>query len=203
MEENWLASFLAGESMEMLKLPILAIIVMIILWFFYQLEAIVMRKIGDIVLEIPNKILLVVFFIIAFATLAIGMTMRYADFSEPLTKKQVELAVLDNFGRSIKRISFLKGGGAGDIGYFFVELEPSGYVIVNGDSRLPPFIESSYKEKLNFSDYFLQRTIRYPTRQLSVETGYSLQWESLKSRILRRKNERQIFWEKYASGEKR
>jgi hypothetical protein len=187
------------KMIEVLEGPILFIIAIIILWLLYQLDTIVMRKIGGIVLDIPNNILLVTVFIILFAMLTVGTAMHFMDFSEPITKKQVELAVLDNFGRP-RRISFLKGGGAGDIGYFFVELEPSGYVIVNGDSRLPPFIESSYKERLNFSEYFLQKTTRYPFLQLSVKTSNSLRWESLKNYILRRKNEHQIFWGKYSSG---
>jgi hypothetical protein len=196
--QNALLTFLGGSGEE-LKVPILFIGAFIILWLFYQLEAIMIRKIGDISLNIPNKILLVALFTV-LSIVPVGIAINRADFSEPLSKKQVELAVLENFGKSIRRISFLKGGGAGDIGYFFVELEPNGYVVVNGDARLLPFIESNYKEKLNFSDYFLRRTSKYPFSQMSVQTTFPLQWESFKNCIFRRKNIHQIFWGKYALG---
>jgi hypothetical protein len=63
-----------------------------------------------------------------------------ADYSEPLTKGQVRIAIIERFEglQDIRRIIFRKGGFAGDIGFFFAECNSSDYVIVTGDARLPP-----------------------------------------------------------------
>ncbi|MDR3254718.1 MAG: hypothetical protein LBT31_04060 [Synergistaceae bacterium] len=56
----------------------------------------------------------------------------------PLTKEQVYNAVAEKAGsENIVRISLSQGDMAGDIGFFFIEISPDGYMVVPNDARLP------------------------------------------------------------------
>ena len=94
---------------------------------------VVLKSIAAVVLDLFVLLILMIPFIYNYIT-------SVPDLREPLNKDQIYMAVNDhlasfNQDRRVKRISLRQGGLAGDLGYYFVELEPFGYLITINDAR--------------------------------------------------------------------
>jgi hypothetical protein len=160
-------------------------------------------------IEISNWPILLVFMISIFFTVGIYKL----DFDEHLTKEQVQKAVEERFSNQhvIRRISFRKGGLAGDVGFYFVEFDSNNYIIIVDDARLPItwslgslsrpeyFMEGRpLSNILTFIEYYDHHFNRgaYMGGYRKNKT-WSLQYESLLNFLLGKKNENQLFWERY------
>jgi hypothetical protein len=118
------------------------------------------------------------------------------DFPEPLRKDQVLKAITSRLSdkKTVKRISLIKGYKAGDLGFYFVELRPSGYFIVIADARF--FIEDGeYGERsLVFFEYMLTYSKLFPHQYQST---LRLRCNSFLNKLLLRKTAQQLFWQTY------
>jgi hypothetical protein len=139
---------------------------------------------------------------------------KYMDFREPLAKDQVRRAVSDYVkpdGREIRRISFYKDEDAGDLGYYFVELKPAGYIIVIDDARFfisedtpIDFPQTFYdsESRLMFFEFIITRTsLRGDPFRPNYRSTLTMKFESLVNKMLFRKTPQEIFWESYAAHE--
>jgi hypothetical protein len=122
------------------------------------------------------------------------------NFAAPLDAQQVRFGISNYLAsempdKSIRKIVEQRGGYAGDIGFFFVQLEPNGALIVPADMRFGV-------QKLNLKEgednHFLTfykknmrgRTIHY----FKYTTSSKMKIEGLRNWFLRRKNTNQQFW---------
>ncbi|MDR3321324.1 MAG: hypothetical protein LBS93_02660 [Synergistaceae bacterium] len=128
----------------------------------------------------------------------------------PLTKGQVYNAVAEKAGsENIMRISLSQGDMAGDIGFFFIEISPDGYMVVPNDARLPmdywkPLSTGKWMsrdrknpEHVTFLDFFFDiNMLGWPSRHYSSHGKYPSicnTWKLLKEDW----SANQIFWEHY------
>ena len=134
------------------------------------------------------------------------------DFREPLTEGQVKQAVEEYYfdTHTVRRISLYQGKPAGQLGYFFVELNPKGYIIIVNDARFPLDHVFSLKQSKNFRYYDLEsennfvqfmvdRPQRPPQKLLWPRFNSSIKLDiiSLINKIFRVKTHTEIFWEKF------
>jgi hypothetical protein len=150
---------------------------------------------------IPKSFMIITISSIILITIIVNVVYSL-DLYQQLSKNLIAKAVRERYKCDIIRISLVKGDMAGDIGFYFVELETGQYSIIPDDARLYPwYLEGrSWKmdnprTKITFLDYFFefQATEKYPCFQKTIK----LQFNSLIDIFLKRKNENQIIWEKY------
>jgi hypothetical protein len=123
------------------------------------------------------------------------------DLREPLTKKQVERAFrcLMPSEYEIKRISLYQGGYAGNIGYYFIEVNPPGiYIIVANDKRYSiNFPHNMFDLDLMLFDYISRSSRITGGSSLGYRFNSTrlLNFKSLFTNILKIKSKSQVFWE--------
>ncbi|MDR1915159.1 MAG: hypothetical protein LBQ58_01120 [Synergistaceae bacterium] len=154
-----------------------------------------------------------IWFIIALLIMPFIIAALFVDFSEPLNHDMVLSAVSDVVGyENIVKISLRKGGMAGSIGFYFIELSGDANMLVADDARFPLDYLANYRRwgkwidnreepgHVTFLDFFLSLTLPYPnsrSRYPKIDNTLSLSLVSFKNLILRRKDEEQLFWSQY------
>jgi hypothetical protein len=121
-----------------------------------------------------------------------------ADLQQPLTKSQVCKAVTEllRYERTVKRLSLMRDGKAGDLGYFFVELYPKGFMIIIADARFPPVRDDSFLRKdktYAFHEYFLD----FKNHPLVFQSNAYLKITTLLNKLIGRKTRAEIYWDKF------
>ena len=135
---------------------------------------------------------------------------------EPLSKDQVYRAVNDflesnDQNRRVKRISLYKSSIAGKLGYYFVELEPAGYIVTINDARfyIGEKTEESLRDgyykpdiPLNFFEFMLTRRTGpsgiFRLRYIDVDL-FPVDLRSIFHKIIFLKTPQQKFWQQYSS----
>jgi hypothetical protein len=125
---------------------------------------------------------------------------HYSDFREPLNKEKVILAIRREITqKTIRRISLLQGGRAGDIGYYFVEFEPEGYRVVINDSRFSLYDESivRFKKRMDMESplTLIGHIYQYRTAPLRYKSTLGLKVRSLFNMIFSIRTREQRFWD--------
>ena len=163
-------------------------------------------------MEKNKKIFRIILNIALYVVIILFCAGRMIDLREPLTKEQVRKAASEYFQEThtVKKISLYMGKPAGKLGYFFVELNPTGYIVIVNDARFPIDHAFSLKQTeyfkyfhdlesdRNFVEFMLDRP-RGPSRILDPKFNSSVKLDffSLIYRILGIKTRSEIFWGKY------
>jgi hypothetical protein len=134
---------------------------------------------------------------------------------EPLTKAEVSRAVKNLYPNdNIKRITLCKGGLAGNIGFFFVELKSGAFLITPNDKRATPWIITdnfrniqrmtayTYGTKillgpkfslLDYYRHYHRDKRRYP----SINNTFMLQLIGLMRFLFNIKSKNHVYWDQY------
>jgi hypothetical protein len=124
---------------------------------------------------------------------------HYVDLREPLNKEKVFLAIQRGITeKTIKRITLVKGGIAGDIGYYFIEFEPEGYRVVINDARFSLYDKTlRYRKTVNMGSpiTLLGHVYEHQIYPLSYQSTSLLKIRSLFNLIFCIKTKEQLFWD--------
>jgi hypothetical protein len=119
------------------------------------------------------------------------------DFTDKLDKSHIEKGITnwslsEKQGERIHMIIERKGDDAGEIGYFYVQMQSGDALIIPADARLP--LNKSVGDK-NYLDYYTYASFRGLLPK--YDNTLSLRIMSLKDWILNRKNDNQRWWDRY------
>jgi hypothetical protein len=120
------------------------------------------------------------------------------DFTDPLEKSHIEKGLTnwslsERQGEPIHMIIERRGDDAGEIGYFYVQMQSGYTLIVPADARLPLNDKSTGGK--NYLDYYTYASFRGSLPK--YDNTLSLRITSLKDWILNRKNANQRWWAYY------
>jgi len=141
------------------------------------------------------------YFYIFALPLALYLTVAaLLDVAAPLDAQRVRFGISNYLAsqmpdKSIRKIVEQRGGYAGDIGFFFVQLEPSGALIVPADKRFGVgnlnLKEGEDNHFLTFYKKIMKEDIE---KYYEYAISYKMKIEGLKNWVLRKKNVHQQFW---------
>jgi hypothetical protein len=103
------------------------------------------------------------FVVVLFSAIFFAAFVAQVTLADPITEFQARQAVSnllmhdsshfgENLGEIVGDVRLYRGGQSGDIGYYLVLLEPSGWVIVPADDRFSP-IQSFGSGKMTFDSF--------------------------------------------------
>jgi len=141
------------------------------------------------------------FYLCVFALpLALYLTfIALPDIGAPLDAQQVRFGISNYLAsgmpnKSIRKIVEQRGGYAGDIGFFFVQLEPSGALIVPADMRFGlRNLNLEEGEDNHFLTFYKKNMRGRSMRDFAYTANSKMKIEGLRNWFLRRKNTNQQF----------
>lgn len=115
------------------------------------------------------------------------------NFDEPFGETEVRTAVSGILRQSspeleIHRVTRRKGADAGELGYYYVELQPNGFMVVPGNRRLPIRDARDVKIKVPYPDFFVRiHRIPHLEKSFLYSPSVGINLASLFDRAIRRK----------------